>query len=135
MNIERLFARIFVLLGGLFWFAAATGADFAYQPGVTNPWLWLGVTVVALAVGWLFEYLAAALLGVGAVGVAVYGVVAGWEQGVWWIMGGMVASPMIIAALLFMLAARMQRICTMEEKGTAAPPSAPASLPGSSAVE
>jgi len=119
MNVERLIARIFVALGGIFWVAAVFGANFRYSDqslveSVGTALLPLGIAVVALAVGWFYETLAAVLLGVGAVGVVVWGIVVGWEAAVWLIMAAVLIAPMIIAAVLFSLAARMQRICTLE---------------------
>lgn len=126
MNFERLFARVFVVLGGAFWLAAALGAN-TYRPAQADPWIVLGLTVVVLAVGWFYEYLAAAVLAVGAVGVIVWGVVADWAQsggGLLWVtMTGLLIAPMVIAAVLFLLAARMQRICALEERPRGSSPS------------
>jgi hypothetical protein len=121
MNFERLAARIFVAAGGLFWAAAAFGASFTYQgealgDAVTTALLPLGVAVVAFLIGWFYENLAAVLLFAGAVAVIAWGVVAGWEAGLWGLMIAALAAPMAIAALLYMNAARMQKICTLEEQ-------------------
>ena len=119
MNFQRLAARIFVALGGLLWAAAAFGASFSYldesfADAAQTALIPLGITVVALAVGWFYEKLAALLLVVGAGGVVVWGVVSGWETGVWVTMFFVMIAPMLIAALLFYLAARMQNICQLE---------------------
>lgn len=119
MNIERLAARIFVAVGGLLWAAAAFGASFSYQgesllDSVGTAFLPLAATVIALAIGWFYEKLAALLLAIGAAGVIGFGVFAGWEAGVWFTMAAVLIAPMLIAALLFMLASRMQDICTLE---------------------
>lgn len=124
MNVERLVARLFVAAGGLFWAAAAFGADFAYNDkalmdALVTALIPLAITVVTLAVGWFYEMLAALLLGGGIVAVIVWGVVASWETGVWITMASVLAAPMAIAALLFVLASRMQKICTLEEAGSA----------------
>lgn len=117
MNYERLFARVFVVVGGVFWATAAVGAQTYTDQSTLDPWIILGVTVVALAVGWFYEYLAALLLAVGAVAVSVYVVVSTTVPGdIWW-MVGLVVAPMVIAALLFLLAARSQKICTLEGEG------------------
>jgi hypothetical protein len=60
-----------------------------------------------------YEYLAALILGAGAVGVVVYGVVMSWEAGVWGTVFFFFILPMLIAATLYFLAARMQKICSM----------------------
>jgi hypothetical protein len=126
MNFQRLAARIFVAIGGLLWvfmfFASNTAARYSglsYSPGEVvdagvSALIPLGVTVIALAVGWFYEKLAAVLLVLGAVGVVAWGAVAGWETGVWMLVGIFIIAPMLIAALLFWLAARMQAICTLE---------------------
>lgn len=124
MNVERLVARLFVAAGGLFWAAAAFGADFAYNDktlmaAVVTALIPLGITIAALALGWFYEMLTALILGIGIAGVIVWGIVTGWEAGVWITMGSALIAPMAIAALLFMLASRMQRICTLREATTA----------------
>lgn len=120
MNVERLVARLFVLAGGIFWAAAAFGADFAYNDqtlmeAVVTALIPLGITIVAFIVGWYYEVLAAALLGAGIIAVIVWGIVVGWEAGVWITMASVLIAPMAIAAVLFLLASRMQRICEMEQ--------------------
>ncbi len=127
MNVERIIARSFVALGGVFWVIAAFGAQRVYKgeeftSAVGTALVPLAVTVAALAVGWFYEYLAAAGLLVGVVGVGAWGVIAGWEwPGTWLIMIGVMMAPMVIAALLFMLAARMQKICNLEWETRAKP--------------
>ncbi len=119
MNFERLGARVFVALGGLFWAAAVFGMNFGYQDkGVfvsgSSALIPLAIALVALGVGWFYEKLASVLLLAGVVGAVVWGVAAGWEAGVWWVMAGVLVGPMAISALLFFLAARMQRICELQ---------------------
>ncbi|PKQ19650.1 MAG: hypothetical protein CVT66_09035 [Actinobacteria bacterium HGW-Actinobacteria-6] len=119
MNFERLAARIFVAAGGLFWVAAVFGMDFGYQnqsfgDAAQNALLYLAAALLVFGIGWFFENLAAALLFAGAVVAVVWGVVAGWEAGVWWVMSGVLIGPMMISALLFYRAARMQRICELK---------------------
>jgi len=124
MNVERLVARIFVALGGLFWVAAVFGANFAYEDKALSDSLGsalipLAITIVALAIGWFYEVLASLLLTAGAVGVIVYGAIVPWDNlGIWITMSAVLIAPMLIAALLFMLASRMQKICTLEEQAT-----------------
>lgn len=118
MNAQRIFARIFVVLGGLFWVFMAWGAAWAYQGAPLTEALG-GALVYAAAIaaifliGMFYENLAALILGVGAVGVVVYGVVMSWEAGVWGTVFFFFILPMLIAATLYFLAARMQKICSM----------------------
>jgi hypothetical protein len=120
MNMERLAARVFVVLGGAIWTCAFFGAPFAYRDAgliasaqaALAPLL---LTVAVFAIGLYFEYLAATVLGLAAVGVVAWGLTAGWEPGVWAIAGSFLLGPLAVAALLFLLAARMQTICALEE--------------------
>ncbi len=126
MNIERLMARAFVIVGGAFWVIMAVAADTPQKYSNliynnVNPVEVLGSVLLPLAlvlivfvVGLFYEYLAAALLFAGAAASIAYGVVAGWETGVWVTAGLVLIAPMVVAGLLYLLAARMQRICELE---------------------
>ena len=119
MNVERLFARGFVVAGGVFWVVAAFSADYFYArlglvESLPNALLIFGVTLLALAIGWFYEVLGSVILMAGTVGGLVWGVIAGWEFGVWLTMGVFLIAPMALAGLLFLLASRMQMICTLE---------------------
>ncbi len=120
MNVQRLAARLFVAAGGLFWVAAAFGASFSYQgkslaESAGTALIPLAIAVVALALGWMYEVLTAALLFAGTAGVIIWGVTGSWEAGVWMINAAVLIAPMVLAAILFLLAARMQNICQLEE--------------------
>ncbi|MBE0475911.1 MAG: hypothetical protein IBX62_02290 [Coriobacteriia bacterium] len=120
MNVERVLARLFILGGGAFWVVATFGATWAYEGGgiveaVGTALLPLAVTVGAFLVGWFYERLAALLLALGAAVVVGWGLVAGWETGVWITVLAVLIGPMLVAALLFMLASRMQVICGLQE--------------------
>jgi hypothetical protein len=119
MDTERIAARLFVGLGGVVWSVLAIGSAYVY--GTASPaaltiqvLLPLGLTVVAFAVGWFYENLAAALLFAGAVATVAWGVVQGWEPGVWAIMALFLIAPEVIAGILFLMAARMQALCEMK---------------------
>jgi hypothetical protein len=121
MNLQRFLARGFVVFGGVFWVAAALGAGSATYLNAT-PMQTAGmavvplvISVVTLAVGWFYERLGAVLLLAGAVAIVIWGVVAGWEAGVWLTMGVFLIAEMIVAALLFLLAAQTERVCALEE--------------------
>jgi hypothetical protein len=121
MNLQRILARGFVVFGGVFWVAAALGAASpTYLNATLLQTLGMGVvplviSVVMLAVGWFYERLAAVLLLVGAVAVVIWGFIAGWEAGVWLTMAVFLIAEMIIAALLFFLAAQTEKVCGLEE--------------------
>jgi hypothetical protein len=119
MDTERIAARVFVGLGGAIWAILAIGASLVYPAGGGGTLsylpglLVLALAVVALLVGWFFENLAAILLFLGAAATIVWGVVAGWEAGVWGVMAIFLIGPEIIAGLLFLMAARMQKVCEL----------------------
>lgn len=117
MNVERLFARGFLVIGGVFWGAMWLASFFgaARIPASYSPGDWLApvallVIVITFVLGLFYEYVAAAVLFVGAFFVAVYGVFAGqWQEvGVWVIMAVFFMAPMVIAGILYLLAARTQ---------------------------
>lgn len=127
-NTERLFARGFVILGGLFWavMLAASIWGYAHTPiGLGNQSL-IGVVallliIVTFVVGLYYEYIAAILLFIGAFLIAVYGVLIGqWQDpGVWVTMAIFFVAPMVVGGILYLLAARMQKTCELEEARTA----------------
>jgi hypothetical protein len=119
MDSERIAARTFVGLGGLVWVVLAVGSAVVYPSGSLawdqfGPLLVLALAVLALLVGWFYENLAAILLFAGAVASIVWGVVAGWEAGVWGLMVFFLIGPEIIAGVLFLASARMQKMCEEE---------------------
>lgn len=121
LTIERIMARTFVVLGGLFWtIAAFTGPYFFGAVGLPaslrTALIPLGITIVALAVGWFFERPAAVLLVVGAAVIAVIGLFMAWEPVVWLVIGLFIMVPMLVSATLFVLAARMQDVCDLEAR-------------------
>ena len=123
MNIQRLVARLFVVAGGVFWVAAAFGASFSYQgksvaDSVGTALIPLAITIIALVLGWFFEVLDSVLLFVGAAAVIAWGMISGWEAGVWGIMIVVLVVPMIMSGALFLLAARMQNVCSLQELET-----------------
>jgi hypothetical protein len=123
VGVERLMARVVVILGGLFWMAAAFVGPYGYHevsPMVSakNALLPLALTLVVLAVGWFFEYIAAALLGVGTLSLLGWGIVAEWEIGVWILMGITLLLPIVISGLLFYMAARTESSTPPETDAT-----------------
>ena len=122
MNNERIAARVFVALGGLVWFVLTLGAAVVYPSGIAwmdqyGPILVLVLSIGALLVGWFFENLAAVLLFAGAVATVAWGVVAGWEPGVWGLMSLFLIAPEVISGVLFLAAASMQKVCGLDSAG------------------
>jgi hypothetical protein len=117
MNTTRLFARIFVIVGGLFWIFMVWGAAWAYQGApfteALSGALIYAVGIAAIfVVGLFYENVASVILAVGAVAIVVYGVIGQWEAGVWATVFFFFILPMLIASALYAMAARMQKICT-----------------------
>jgi intracellular septation protein A len=113
MNVDRLFARGFVIAGGLFWMIASFAALYAYVGSSASAALLaaffpFAATAAALAIGWYFERTVSALLVLGSVAVVVWGAVASWEIGVWILMAVFMIGPMLTAAALFTMARREQ---------------------------
>jgi hypothetical protein len=118
MNTQRIFARGFVIAGGVFWVAAAFGAMNSYlgktlAVSIGTALIPLALAVVVFLIGWFYERLASVVLAVGGVGVIVWGVLGAWEMGVWLTMGVFLIAPIAIAALLYMLAAQTQTVCEL----------------------
>jgi len=118
MNAQRIFARIFVVVGGLFWVFMSWGASWAYQGApltraLGGALIYAAAIALVFVIGMFYENVAAALLGVGAVGIVAFGVVMGWEVGVWGTVFFFFILPMLIASALYFLAARMQKICSI----------------------
>lgn len=119
MDGQRIAARLFVGLGGVCWSVLAI--DSALTFGTPNAAVFtiqmvlpLALSTLALTIGWFYENLAAALLFAGAIATVAWGVMVGWELGVWGLMGLFLIAPEIIAGVLFLGAARMQVICQMK---------------------
>ena len=115
MNMDRLFARAFVIAGGLFWMTASFAALYNFVKAGASVALLAAFYVFAatgatLAVGWFYERSAAALLILGSAAVVVWGAVAGWELGVWILMALFLIAPMLTAAVLFTMARREQTV-------------------------
>ncbi|HEY3318060.1 MAG TPA: hypothetical protein VGK50_06525 [Coriobacteriia bacterium] len=125
LGLERLFARAFVVAGGLFWVAASFAAEYGFRANTPlvsarNALLPLTLTVVVFVLGMYNESITAALLAAATVAIVGWGVVAGWETGVWVLMGLTLIGPIATAGVLYFLAARMQMVCSLVEQGAAA---------------
>lgn len=120
MNAQRLFARIFLIIGGLFWVFMAWGSAWAYRgapftEALSGALVYVAIIAVVFLIGLFYETLAAVLLFVAAGGLVVFGIVTGWETGVWATVFFFLLVPMLLTAVLYLLAAQMQRICDLEE--------------------
>lgn len=130
---QRISARAFVIMGGVFWMAAALaagrgfGVSIAAGSGLVSfegALLPLVLTIVVFGIGWFFEYLASAILVIISAIVMAWGVQSGWEPGVWALMLSTLVAPMMISATLYFLAARMEGICRLESREVSRVPAA-----------
>jgi hypothetical protein len=117
MNVQRILARAMVLVGGLMWVFMPWGAEWSYRGSPLNQALagaaiYAAALAVLFVIGMFYEYAASAVLAVGIVAVVVFGLVSGWETGVWAIGVFFFILPMIAASVLYYLMARMQTICS-----------------------
>lgn len=108
--LERTMARAMIISGCSFWIIAAvvlvaTGRADLSGAAATTLWPFLG-TLATLLIGWKHERLASLLLFIAATATVAWGVIYGWEPGVWGVMSYAVIGPMAVSAALFVLAAR-----------------------------
>lgn len=108
-NAERVFARGFTVLGGIFWTVTAFAGPYVYGGQTIVGAFGIAIyplvfTIGVLVLGWFYERLTALILAVGAIGTVAWGVIMGWEPSVWMIMMLFFVTPTIIAAVLFFLA-------------------------------
>ncbi len=118
MNAQRLAARIFLLAGGIFWVIAALSAQYAYRgapftEALRYALVYAAAVFVVFLIALFYENLAALILVLGFLGVVILGFVAGWGTGLWAIVFFFFLVPMLLSAILFLSAARMQKICTL----------------------
>jgi len=109
-NAERIFARAFTVLGGVFWIGLAFAGPYVYGGktvvGAFQTAIFpLAFTVGILILGWFYERLTALILALAALGTIAWGLIwGGWEPFVWGIMLLFFVTPTIISAVLFYLA-------------------------------
>lgn len=132
VNVERILARSFVVLGGLFWtltfFGAntkASYANFVYTlPEIGRAAMFalipLTITVGVFALGMFYERIAGLVLLAIVVAMNVYGVVNYPGEVVLWATAvSVLVAPAAVAAVLYLLAARTQEVHALQ-KGTVA---------------
>jgi hypothetical protein len=121
VNVERVLARAFVVLGGLFWtlafFGANTKASYSYfvytLPEVERAAMYalipLAITVAVFVLGLFYERVAGLALLVIAGAMLIYGVVGHLGELVLWVTAvSVLVAPSAIAAILYLYAARTQ---------------------------
>lgn len=120
MNVQRMFARGFVILGGVFWIAMIFGARVTYQgmtlpQGIVGVIVPLAITAAVFVLGMYYETLTAIILFVVAAASLVF---AGFSEsmslGSWLFWVWFLVLPAGIAGMLYMLAAQTQQVCELE---------------------
>ena len=118
LEVDEFVIRLFMIVGVCIWTVAAA---MAYLGGALE--VFFGYSMVALftagvlAVGWFYERIAEAALLVAAGALTAWGISAGWEMGIWLMMGATLIAPMILAAALFAFEEREERVIERVEHG------------------
>jgi len=131
LNLERVFARVLVVIGGGFWFFAMIGLqNMGYRQVYSLPELTkaaalgiapLALTVVVFALGMYYERLAGVILIAIAAAMIVWGVLAHWGEVVLWMTAfSVLVAPTGFSGVLYMLAARTQEVQELTAKTAAA---------------
>lgn len=111
LEIDEIVVNGLMVVGALIWI---TGAYAAVTKGnMQEFYAFVGAaafTVTALALGAFFERTASAVLTVATATLVMWGVVAGWEAGVWLLVGALVIVPMLAAAGMFAFAAHEEKV-------------------------
>jgi hypothetical protein len=121
INIDRIFARLFVFFGGIFWIAAFFGGTTAANyrnaqyslpelaKASTTSLIPLALTIGVIVLGLFYERLTGILLAVTALLMLVWGFTQHWGE-VWlWVTAvSVLVAPSAIASALYELAARRQ---------------------------
>ena len=123
LNIDRVFARLMVILGGIFWvwafFGANTKASYSYfvytlpevERAATIALIPLAIVVFVFVLGMFYERLNGIVLVAIAAAMLIYGVVNHIGEVVLWVTAiSVLVAPALIAAALYELAARRQEM-------------------------
>ena len=130
LNLDRVFARVMVLIGGAFWFFGLLGLqNMGYTQVYSLPELTkavalggipLAITVGSFVLGLFYERLNGTLLVLAGVGMLVWGVVAHWGEVVLWMTAlSVLVAPAGFAGVLYLLAARTQEVQELTAKRAA----------------
>ena len=132
LNIDRVFARLMVVFGGIFWIAAFFGGTTAANyreasyslpelaKASSTALIPFAIVVIVLVLAMFYERLTGITLAVLVIGMLVWGGLSHWgEVGIWLTAISVLVAPTAISGALFELAARRQER-QMLEAGTAA---------------
>jgi len=130
LNLERVFARVLVTIGGAFWFFGLLGLqNMGYTQVYSLPELTkaltlgaipLAITVGSLILGMFYERLNGVLLVLAGIAMLVWGFVAHWGEVVLWMTAlSVLVAPAGFAGVLYLLAARTQEVQELRAKTAA----------------
>lgn len=121
LNIDRVFARMMVVFGGIFWIAALFGGTTAANyrnasyslPELAHlsiaSLIPLALTILVLILGFFYERLTGILLVLIALAMLVWGFTQHWGEIVLWVTAlSVLVAPSAISGALYELAARRQ---------------------------
>ena len=127
LNVDRVFARLLVVFGGIFWvfafFGANTKASYSYfvytlpelQRASLVALVPLAIVVFVFLLGWFYERLTGFVCFAIAFGMLVWGLTMNWSQiadpdntVLWTTAIVVLVAPTAFAGLMFLLAARTQ---------------------------
>jgi hypothetical protein len=127
LNIDRVFARLFVLLGGVFWVFAFFGANtkasysnFVYtlpelEKAATMALIPLAIVVFVFVLGLFYERLTGIVLVAIALAMLVWGLVNNPGEVVLWVTAlSILVAPTVVSAAMYELAARRQEAQELE---------------------
>ena len=133
LNIDRVFARLLVVFGGIFWVAAFFGGTTAanyreasyslpeLMKASTTALIPFAIVVVVLVLSFFYERMTGLLLAILALGMIGWGVLAHWgEIGIWLTAVAVLVAPTAVSGALFELAARRQERQELEASPSAA---------------
>jgi hypothetical protein len=131
LNLERVFARVLVTIGGAFWFFGLLGLqNMGYTQVYSLPELTravtlgaipLALTIASLVLGLYFERLTGVLLVLAGLGMLVWGILAHWGEVVLWMTAlSVLVAPSGLSGVLYLLAARTQEVQELTAKTEAA---------------
>lgn len=121
LNLDRVFARILVTVGGAFWFFGMLGLqNMGYTQVYSLPELTkaatlgaipLAITVGSFVLGLYYERLNGTLLVLAALAMLVWGAAAHWGEVVLWMTAlSVLVAPAGFAGVLYVLASRTQEV-------------------------
>lgn len=130
LNLERVFARTLVIIGGMFWFFGMLGLqNMGYTQVYSLPELTkamalglipLAITIGSFVLGLFYERLNGTLLVLAGVAMLVWGVLAHWGEVVLWMTAlSVLVAPAAFAGVLYVLASRTQEVQELRTKSQA----------------